>query len=782
MVSGPQGVRAGWCGRWHLIYGWHAWDPQARAGVVPLMSSRLGLASLLRPSVRYHGWFSSSIPPSVHVPSRPGLRLASTSGWGSKKFNAHHRASRVYRLALAGTMDPEVEALLAPLRALVKEQGDVVRDLKTQKAPEVDVKKAVVELKTRKKTLEDKELALTPAEAFFDRAKMEDLLRRRFFYDQSFAIYGGVSGQYDFGPMGCAIKSNLINFWRSFFVLEEQMLEVDCTMLTPEAVLKASGHVDKFADLMVKDLKNGECFRLDHLIKSHLEKVKSEKKATAEIKARCDDITVKLDNYGAAEMAAIMKEFTIKSPLTNSDLSEPIEFNLMFQTHIGPTGLLRGFLRPETAQGIFVNFKRLLEFNQGKLPFAAAQIGNAFRNEISPRSGLLRVREFTMAEIEHFCDPQDKSHPKFEDVRDTEVALYSASNQMEGKSVYRTTIGQAVDSATIANQTLGYFMAKIQQYLVRIGIDQKRLRFRQHMSNEMAHYACDCWDAEILTSFGWVECVGCADRSAFDLNQHFKATGVKLCAEKSLPEPILKDVVELVPQKAVLGKAFKKEAKVVTDYLSKLENHEVEAIASALESGDRHDLKIGDQVFTLTKDMVVEFKRYQKKIYVEEIIPNVIEPSFGLGRILYSLLEHNFRMRPDDEQRTYFSLPPWMAPLKCSVLPLSNNPDFGPMVKIVSKALTEAEVSHKVDDSSGSIGKRYARTDEIAVPFGICVDFDSLKTPHTVTVRERDSTLQVRMPVDEVAEVLRKLSVGKMSWEEVMGKFPKFDQQESTSK
>merc|ERR1740129_2370937 len=147
-------------------------------------------------------------------------------------------------------LSPESEALLAPLRAAVKEQGDLVRQLKTDKAPENDVKKAVAELKQRKMKLEERELELRPSEASFDRAKMEDLLKRRFFYDQSFAIYGGVTGQYDFGPMGCAMKSNLINAWRSFFILEEQMLEVDCTMLTPETVLKASGHVDRFADLM----------------------------------------------------------------------------------------------------------------------------------------------------------------------------------------------------------------------------------------------------------------------------------------------------------------------------------------------------------------------------------------------------------------------------------------------------------------------------------------------------------------------------------------------------
>lgn len=244
----------------------------------------------------------------------------------------------------------------------------------------------------------------------------------------------------------------------------------------------------------------------------------------------------------------------------------------------------------------------------------------------------------------------------------------------------------------------------------------------------------------------------------------------------------MKDSVELVLNKSVLGKTFKKQANVLTDHLAKLEAPAIEAIESALKNAAQHDVEVDGQTFTLTKEMIVEVKRSQKKVFVEEIIPSVIEPSFGVGRIMYSLLEHSFRVRPDDEQRTYFSLPAWMAPIKCSVLPLSKNPDFIPLVKHLSKALTEAEVSHKVDDSSGSIGKRYARTDEVAVPFGICVDFDSLKTPHTVTVRERDSTLQVRMPVDDVPEVLKRMSQGKLLWNDVMTKYPKFEEQQSTQK
>ncbi|KRT81374.1 tRNA synthetase [Oryctes borbonicus] len=675
-------------------------------------------------------------------------------------------------------MDPKTEEILSPLRASVKEQGDIVRQLKANGAPDLDVKHAVAELKLRKKILEDKELSLAPASVTFDRAKMEDLLKRRFFYDQSFAIYGGITGQFDFGPMGCAFKANLLQAWRQFFVLEEQMLEVDCSILTPETVLKASGHVDRFADLMTKDIKTGECFRLDHLIKAHLEKIASEKNTPPNVKEECHDIIVKLDGMTKEQMAFIMAKFDMKSPLTGNDLSEPMEFNLMFGTQIGPSGLVKGFLRPETAQGIFVNFKRLLEFNQGRLPFAAAQIGNAFRNEISPRSGLIRVREFTMAEIEHFCDPSDKKHPKFNDIRNTELLLYSACNQMDGKPPEKHTIGSAVDNGLVANETLGYFMARIQLFLIRSGVNPTKLRFRQHMSNEMAHYAQDCWDAECLTSYGWIECVGCADRSAYDLSQHTKATGIRLAAEKKLTEPKVVDVVEAMPNKAAIGKAFKKEAILITDALAALNIEGIEAIETKLGMDGDYDLTAKDKTFTLKKGMI-EIKRYKKTVHVEEIIPSVIEPSFGVGRVMYAIFEHNFKTRENDEQRTYLSLPAVVAPIKCSVLPLSSNPEFQPFIKQLSVGLTKVDVSHKVDDSSGSIGRRYARTDEIAIPYGITIDFDTLKEPHSATLRERDSMGQVRIALDEIAQIVHDLSYNKLTWQEVENKYPKFEQQEN---
>lgn len=727
---------------------------------------------LLCVSVAWCPW-TYVCPGGVGLCAAAGQRYGTSAGWGSKK----HAAKRKVKLQTAVlAMDPEVEQQLAPLRASCKEQGDLVRKMKADGMPEVDIKREVQVLKARKKELEDMILKLSPADTF-DRAKMNDLVKRRFFYDNSFAIYGGITGQYDYGPMGCDLVDNLLAEWHKHFVIKERMLKVNCSILTPEPVLKASGHVDKFADYMVKDVKTGECFRLDHLIKQHFEKVVADKKTSTEDKAALSLTLARLDGMTMEEMNDLMRKHDMKSPLTGNDLSDAMEFNLMFPISIGPSGNLKGFLRPETAQGIFVNFKRLLEYNQGRLPFACAQVGNAYRNEISPRSGLLRVREFTMAEIEHFCDPDDKSHPKFAQVADTEMVLYSGCAQMDGESPKRMTIGEAVHGGLVANETLGYYMVRIQQYLLRIGIDAKKLRFRQHLSNEMAHYACDCWDAEILTSYGWIECVGCADRSAYDLQQHTKGSGVRMCVERPLKEPVMVDSLVAVPDKGVIGKTFKKDAKVVQEALAALTIEDAEKMDKTLTESGEYELN----GYKLTRTMVPSFKREKKKVHVEEIIPSVIEPSFGIGRIFYALLENSFRVREDDDKRTFFSLPTVVAPIKVSVLPLSNKQEFVPFTTQLADALTELNLSVKIDDSTGSIGRRYARTDEIAIPLGITVDFDTVnKVPHTVTLRERDSTQQVRMPIEDVPLTIKKLADGKMQWKDVTDKWPLFTSQETT--
>ena len=376
----------------------------------------------------------------------------------------------------------------------------------------------------------------------YKRKQVEDLLKRRFFVSQSFEIYGGVSGIYDYGPLGWALKNNVENLWRSHFVLEDDMLEISSSCITPEQVLKASGHVDKFEDFMVKDVKNGQWYRADKLLEEHIQKVLNKKrmKMNQEEINKLESIKAQSDSYSQDELSKIMKDLHVKSPDTGNDISDPIPFNLMFSTQIGPSNNIKGYLRPETAQGIFVNFKRLLEYNNGKLPFASAQLGLGFRNEISPRSGLIRVREFSMAEIEHFVDPLYKDHIKFNTIANVELPLLFQKDNKNSTSSSSTinlsqssiTVGEAVSNKIINNQTLGYYMAKTYDFLQLWGISKDAIRFRQHLKNEMAHYAQDCWDAEIETSYGWIEVAGHADRAWYDLSWHSEATNTSLVASR----------------------------------------------------------------------------------------------------------------------------------------------------------------------------------------------------------------------------------------------------------
>ncbi len=302
------------------------------------------------------------------------------------------------------------------------------------------------------------------------------------------------------------------------------------------------GHVAKFADFMVKDVKTGICYRADKLIEDHVDKVLNKSKnLKPEEKDNLNRIAADAGSYKVDQLNETIVNLKIKSPDTGNDLTEAVPFNLMFETQIGPTGTQRGFMRPETAQGIFINFRRLLDFNNGRMPFAAAQIGLGFRNEIHPKQGLLRVREFTMAEIEHFVDPENKDHPRFYRVKDLQIPLFTKQNQIsdERKVITDMTLGQAVELKVIDNETLAYFMARTYQFLINVGINADGIRFRQHRDDEMAHYAKDCWDAEVETSYGWIEIAGHADRSCFDLSRHSERTKTELVAARQLKEPKL---------------------------------------------------------------------------------------------------------------------------------------------------------------------------------------------------------------------------------------------------
>ncbi|XP_059645403.1 glycine--tRNA ligase, mitochondrial 1-like [Cornus florida] len=607
-------------------------------------------------------------------------------------------------------------------------------------------------------------------EAF--RQAVVNTLERRLFYIPSFKIYRGVAGLYDYGPPGCAVKSNVLAFWRQHFVLEENMLEVDCPCVTPEIVLKASGHVDKFTDLMVKDEKTGTCYRADHLLKDFCkEKLERDPNLPAEKAAEFRHILAVLDDLSPEELGAKIKEYGITAPDTKNPLSAPYPFNLMFQTSIGPSGLSPGYMRPETAQGIFVNFKDLYYYNGNKLPFAAAQIGQAFRNEISPRQGLLRVREFTLAEIEHFVDPDDKSHPKFSEVANLEFLMFPREDQVSGRQARRIAIGHAVSEAIVNNETLGYFIGRVYLFLTCLGIDKERLRFRQHLSNEMAHYAADCWDAEIECSHGWIECVGIADRSAYDLRAHTDKSGVALVAHEKFAEPREVEKLVITPVKKELGLAFKGNQKMVVEALEAMGEKEAMEMKATLETKGETEFQVCTlgKAVTIKKNMVMISKE-KKKEHQRVFTPSVIEPSFGIGRIIYCLFEHTFYTRSSkggDEQLNVFRFPSLVAPIKCTVFPLVQNQKYEEVAKQIAKSLTAAGISYKIDITGTSIGKRYARTDELGVPLAITVDSTS-----SVTIRERDSKQQIRVSIEEVASVVKEVTDGLSTWGDVQWKYP----------
>ncbi|KAG5642866.1 hypothetical protein DXG03_002011 [Asterophora parasitica] len=636
----------------------------------------------------------------------------------------------------------------------------------------------------------------------FDKTKFEALLNRRFFYAPAFEIYGGVAGLYDYGPPGSSLQANIIAEWRKHFIIEEHMLELDTTIMTPAPVFETSGHVARFADWMVKDTKTGDVLRADHLVGGVLEArlagdkeargvaaspaaaddKKKKKKAGKVTAVRLEDELVKeyestlaqLDNYTGPELGELCRKYNIRNPDTDNEVGEPQQFNLMFTSSIGPTGQHPGYLRPETAQGHFLNFSRLLEFNNGRVPFASAQIGRSFRNEISPRAGLLRVREFTMAEIEHYVDPDDKSHVRFPEVRSQVLTLLDRHVQESGSSqTTQMTVGEAVDNGVIANETLGYFIARIYQYLVKIGINPARLRFRQHMGNEMAHYATDCWDAEIENASGWTECVGCADRAAYDLSVHTERTGHPLVVRQALKEPIVSEKETAEWNKKLLGKTFKGDAGVLQKLVEELPEAELERLKGELAQGSAVVKSADGKEFQLTPELVtIERKVFKQSI--REYTPNVIEPSFGLGRILYTLLEHSFWAREQDVDRGVLSLPPVVAPTKVLIVPLSAREEFAPIVQEVSAKLRRAGVFSRVDDSNTSIGKRYARNDELGTPFGITVDFASVQN-RTMTLRERDTTDQRIGSVDDVIAAVTDLVNGTIDWTQACERLPAYD-------
>ncbi len=557
-----------------------------------------------------------------------------------------------------------------------------------------------------------------------------EVARRRGILFPAFRIYGGARGFYDYGPLGAVLRRKIVDRWRWYYVHREGFMEVDSPTLGISAVYEASGHVDHFMDPMTQCKECGEFYRADHLIE--------------------EELGIDCEGKSLEELNELIEKHDIRCPECGGELTEVTEFNLMFSTNIGPKEGRTGYLRPETAQGIFIQFKDLYRLARQRLPFGVVQIGRAYRNEISPRQGVIRLREFTQMEAEVFFDPEEKEVPHFDRYADEELYFYPIEEQLkEDGEMYRMTVREAVEEGLV-EQPIAYFLGLTKRFLTDLGIPDEAIRSRQHLPEERAHYARDCWDVEVkLERFGWVEVVGIADRTDYDLRKHSKHSGEDLRAFKELDEP--KVVYRPKPKMNELGPRFKSDAPKVAEALREIEAEDPSELEGGLEvevNGER--IEVPPECYEVVEEKVSGIRFF----------PHVIEPSYGLDRILYCVLEHNF-----DPEKGAFKFPAWLAPIEVCVFPLLKRDDMIDVARKIADELSEAGFIVEYDDS-GSIGRRYARADEIGVPYCVTVDHDTLDDD-TVTIRDRDTTEQVRVHLDDLEDALRRLLLGEANLEDV---------------
>jgi len=423
-----------------------------------------------------------------------------------------------------------------------------------------------------------------------DMEKIVSLCRRRGFIFPSSEIYGGLSSCWDYGPLGVELKRNIKQaWWRAVVQERDDIVGLDTSILMHPQTWEASGHLKGFTDPLV------EC-------------------KNCHLRWRSDDLE------GSS------------CPTCGGELTEPHLFNLMFKTFMGPVEEAASvvYLRPETAQGIFVNFQNVLNTTRKRLPFGIAQIGKAFRNEITTGNFIFRSREFEQMEIEFFVKPGTDE------------------------------------------EWFNYWLEERLNWYVKLGITKENLRLRQHGKGELAHYARDCYDIDYLFPMGWSELEGIANRGDFDLVQHASSSG------KSL-----------------------------------------------------------------------EYYDDESK---EHYIPYIIEPSAGVDRSALAFLCDAYDEEPDQEEiRVILRLHPSLAPIKVAVLPLSRREKLVKLAKEIHVDLRQCwMVSY---DDAQSIGRRYRRQDEIGTPFCVTIDFQSLEDEQ-VTIRERDTMNQIRIPITELKAVL----------------------------
>ena len=546
--------------------------------------------------------------------------------------------------------------------------------------------------------------------------RLQGMLRQRGILLPAFDMYGGAKGLYDFGPVGGRLRSRLNQVWLNHWLSMGDVVEISCPTVTPYEVLEASGHVGEFSDFMTVCKNCGEASRADTLL---------------------EDDHPNPDALSKSELQELLIASAPSCPACSACDWSPIEAqNLMFSTTIGAGSSGRqGFMRPETAQGMFTSFPSLYRHFRERLPFGAVQVGKGYRNEISPRQGMIRLREFNMAELEYFIDPNQPIDHDFSPWSSIPFNLVDG----EGKT-HAMTLRDAVEKTLVRHPTVGFFMGRTYDFLIGIGIDANRLRFRQHASDEMAHYATDCWDVEIEGSYGWVECVGIAHRGCYDLEAHEKATGKTLRARREFDEPKIVEIDGWTIDGGKAGPAFRGDAGQVKSLVETFEADVAFPTEVTLSDG---------------RTLIVEaehVKRVQKTVKEtgEWFIPHVVEPAFGIDRILWHVLDHAYvETEKSGEPYRMLQLSDSIAPIDVAILPLFEKDGMDDVAKAIHQRCCQTFGIVSLYDGSGSIGKRYARADEVGVPICVTIDHQSVEDG-TVTIRQRDDGSQSRVPIDEL--------------------------------
>ena len=568
---------------------------------------------------------------------------------------------------------------------------------------------------------------------------VNELARRRGFFWQSYEIYGGVSGFVTYGELGTRLKQNIERKLRQLFVGKLGMLEVESPVITPEVVFEASGHVDHFKEPLVECKKCGKRFRADHL----LEEFAGMSEAAAE-------------KLSLEEIDRQILEHKIKCPDCGGVFGKAETFLTMFKTTIGPYSKAVGYGRPEAAQGIFVEFSRLFGLAREKLPMGVLQIGHALRNEISPRQGLLRLREFTISDLEFFFDPKEPDCYLLKEVENEKLCILLAETRSKGsEDPFEVSVKDALKKGIIKLEWQAVFMAYAKKLLVELGVPENKQRFIEKLPWEKAHYSEQTFDQQVLVErWGWTEVSGHADRSDYDLKCHMAHSNADMRVFKEYEKPVEKEQVVVKPVMAELGRVFKGEAGKVIELISKVDPAEFEAKLKKNGCCKLGKYEILPKYVDIKRQKILERGRH--------FIPHVVEPSFGSDRLLYVALEYAYQVKED---RAILRFPRDIAPVQVGVFPLVSKDGLPEKAQSICRMLVD-DGFHADYDEAGSIGRRYARADEVGSQLAVTVDYDSLKDD-SVTIRDRDSWKQVRTKAKDLRALLHEYFKGKIEFEKL---------------